>query len=736
MTTTITNWNVEKGFGFVRLANGQRAFIHVSAIEPSQGRRANLDGVKIVVEETTSDSKGTRVVRALTEEEFIRREQRRAVEEKAAAERAVELQKRQARENELKPRLAELLPQLRAELDSLPAFYSGKLSVPDAEAKLQSGKVRLVSGDPKLGLEFRQEWRVSIMLGSYKDGYAQSEQFDMARTLEPSWDGVKIGSWHELIAERGVLKVRFEYNQPPYTGAQGIWTMLEYQVVVQPPYRDQSAVKQNLVAVTPLGEVRYTQVVYQNPPEKYSNGNPVPPAEMLGGFDISAMKAAIDTERQAELAALWGNSLAASLVFRLEHQTVSQKSSGSEGESADGMRAGGSWTNRWEEEHAVCILTVSDCPFLAKVVQDSTVELWLDEGLYAGLIEKKLRELCDQAFAAWQIGEEFSWGVEFGEQVYVCLVSQVPSLSRERDLWILDEQANLPAYIESFVRHGLTVVPGIDMGRRGYDRVHLVKSRLVKVVPQAEAQKFGLPGEPLPGPMVVFWPVPSTASIAVSPRQRAESLMLEMVALMEHRDELKTLVEKLEQSGQPVHWGMTYDPADMGDARHISRNTYKQVLEGEPVRAIQQWVVWKEQEFSVFSEEERQAIRLYARQVLDEILVSFSGYNCRQSKYQEVIFVVRPGGTLRPESYAELLKESSAPRLTWLTVRPQEAACRLRHWGTLRSMSRERVEWIVKAPVGGFTSQQKATIREIEKSLEKEAGLKSGSLAGAFTAKK
>lgn len=66
----IFSWNPEKGFGFTHLANGQRAFIHISAIEPIQPRTKDLTGLCLAVLEQSETERGVKISRAMTEEEY------------------------------------------------------------------------------------------------------------------------------------------------------------------------------------------------------------------------------------------------------------------------------------------------------------------------------------------------------------------------------------------------------------------------------------------------------------------------------------------------------------------------------------------------------------------------------------------------------------------------------------------------------------------------------------------
>jgi cold shock CspA family protein len=73
MTARIFNWNSEKSYGFVRV-DGQRVFIHASAIEPKQPRCINLEGSEIVVLKYSKGPKGLQVDIAQTPSFFQERE--------------------------------------------------------------------------------------------------------------------------------------------------------------------------------------------------------------------------------------------------------------------------------------------------------------------------------------------------------------------------------------------------------------------------------------------------------------------------------------------------------------------------------------------------------------------------------------------------------------------------------------------------------------------------------------
>lgn len=96
VTVTITQWNAEQGYGFV-FVDGQRVFVHTTAINPEQKRRADLRGMRLVVkrEDIKQGDKGLKAMDAFTEEEFNRqetgrREKERQIEEnRTAVEQAV-----------------------------------------------------------------------------------------------------------------------------------------------------------------------------------------------------------------------------------------------------------------------------------------------------------------------------------------------------------------------------------------------------------------------------------------------------------------------------------------------------------------------------------------------------------------------------------------------------------------------------------------------------------------------
>lgn len=60
----VFSWNLEKGFGFARLANGQQAFIHVNSVRPRQPRGIDLRGMELVVLRVEEGERGFRIIEA------------------------------------------------------------------------------------------------------------------------------------------------------------------------------------------------------------------------------------------------------------------------------------------------------------------------------------------------------------------------------------------------------------------------------------------------------------------------------------------------------------------------------------------------------------------------------------------------------------------------------------------------------------------------------------------------
>jgi len=98
----IVRWNTDKGFGFVRI-DGKDAFLHVTAIEPRQGRGVNLSEREVEVHQVSQGDKGPKVTSATlipTEEEkaVIQAEIARLAQEKADLEAAKSAEEAKRRE--------------------------------------------------------------------------------------------------------------------------------------------------------------------------------------------------------------------------------------------------------------------------------------------------------------------------------------------------------------------------------------------------------------------------------------------------------------------------------------------------------------------------------------------------------------------------------------------------------------------------------------------------------------
>ncbi len=92
MASKIFRWNSERGFGFIR-TNGQDAFLHVTAIEPRQGRGVDLNNREVEVHQISQGDKGPKVTSATLvptaeEQAAIEAEAKRLAQEKADLEAA------------------------------------------------------------------------------------------------------------------------------------------------------------------------------------------------------------------------------------------------------------------------------------------------------------------------------------------------------------------------------------------------------------------------------------------------------------------------------------------------------------------------------------------------------------------------------------------------------------------------------------------------------------------------
>ncbi len=113
----VTKWFPDKGYGFVIL-DGQRVFIHVSAISPAPWRGTDLTGQTLVVCSTEIGSKGTSVSRATTLEEHDKEIARRADEARRVE---YELRETEARRNRF---LAEQARKMAEQKEFRPRFQA------------------------------------------------------------------------------------------------------------------------------------------------------------------------------------------------------------------------------------------------------------------------------------------------------------------------------------------------------------------------------------------------------------------------------------------------------------------------------------------------------------------------------------------------------------------------------------------------------------------------------------
>jgi hypothetical protein len=257
------------------------------------------------------------------------------------------------------------------------------------------------------------------------------------------------------------------------------------------------------------------------------------------------------------------------------------------------------------ERWALCRIVISQCPFLHGKMAMKEVVVYLNQ-LSPEVLERAIKKEYDRAFAHWKLLPD---QVGFGQKVFDSLIQQLPRLSLGSGLWMIDEESSEAEYLETFIKYGLTVVPGPDYDKT-YSRSTLFKTRLAKVVRADEARLLGLPGELLPQPLWVFWPEASRLVAEVPIRQQAERLMLELMCFihLNSQDELvksgNQKVRKAESEGLCYLLSSSYRPAQ-GEARFIERSSWRKVLDGESCSSVQKWIVEQERIFSFLTEEER-----------------------------------------------------------------------------------------------------------------------------------
>ena len=141
----LTNWNPEKGFGFVNL-EGKRAFVHVTDISPYHERGADLSGQMLVVYSTTEDQKGLRVTSAATLEEHERQLSAKAEEQR---------QEEMVRLEEIK---------LLADAKTLLSTKAEELWQKISQNPLDGDRVFILNSDSRLSLKARKNQETATVV--------------------------------------------------------------------------------------------------------------------------------------------------------------------------------------------------------------------------------------------------------------------------------------------------------------------------------------------------------------------------------------------------------------------------------------------------------------------------------------------------------------------------------------------------------------------------------------------
>lgn len=472
-TGKIARWNVDGGFGWVRIGD-KDWFVHYTAIVPQPKRGSDPTGTELVEVVTGQGKKGPAVTSAMTREEFDWREARRVAEEAEAAKREEEHCQYEADKAQLEAVWPELEPLVTRAVSQR---LVEPVQLPHGAVLSLSGEyVREVSLDPVQGatVTFQQSFKLEL-------GRAQRWPVEGATySVLKGWDGVKMwGKFHNhLDRESGQLAVKFSAHSEEVTAL--------FPATAQAPRVEGNKVVQVLTAQTPVGEATEELLLYANP----STG--CPPVPVWGDFEITDLVSEVDTA--AFKAA--GISQMPKVEFK-----VADFRSGHRGASHGRDPDEGAWSeaaHEWFDGGAVLKVTG---PFMAKLTLEpkaTGVILTIAGALDRVHIEDELRKKITRAVKMWNLTA--GTGQAYGEKLLAHLMGQIPEFKTMESLWEVDEKALKHGQLDG-VPCGWAVVVGA--GKSTYSTED---TRAVKVVAQATAEKFGLPGKAITGLVSVYWP--------------------------------------------------------------------------------------------------------------------------------------------------------------------------------------------------------------------------------------
>ena len=154
----------------------------------------------------------------------------------------------------------------------------------------------------------------------------------------------------------------------------------------------------------------------------------------------------------------------------------------------------------------------------------------------------------------------------------------------------------------------------------------------------------------------------------------------------------------------------------------ISRGTGFDTMPTEGWSSLTSWVRDSEKVLEKFFEIELELKSLEERQLAGEILRNFESWsrsggmtNCGNG------WVIRADGSLRQHDSDDIRRHKSDGNLHWDCVFSEELALRW-HCSSRSNVAKNSTSEVVKAPVGGYTKEQLATVAQIEDEIEAPRG--------------
>ncbi|MFA6097013.1 MAG: hypothetical protein WC788_05290 [Candidatus Paceibacterota bacterium] len=647
----IINWNSKGGFGFVTV-DGKRVFVHTTVIRPRQDRGTDLNGVEIIVQKTEKTYKGFSVVSALTVVEFEKQEK----EQKRADEELVADRKK----------LAELLSGLQEKIqDKLPLYGSTYLD--GAIIRELKGEANVLSFNEKDGavIDFTQTLLVCV-------GKA-TETMTLAWRSE-GWKNISLNSnsWvYQPKEETKTMEVEMGIRFKGFVKA-------EFPAIASAPYIEKNAVIQDFTSVTPVGVATKKISLYSNPPDGMEH------PEALWGDNIASLIAEVDMKVLTEAGILSDKIPEVKLKvedFRVDHNTTYEY----ESNDSRGTRIGGS---RWTTYHGGVRIDIAHSYLVKEGYVGIGFQIEMDYGLDRLEIEKYIREKIQHAEKRGLKGYDIQ---EYEEKLFSQIILQIPSFSREEDLWIVDEK-KLAFYQLGDIPHGQAVI-SVDLESSTRDRT---VSKAVIVAKKATADKLKLPGTPL-AEAVVWW---KNSPCEVIPLvQQAEQLLARLRETVASKTFSCFPVEIREKIESQLRSNTNFQPFDEANPEYV-----------------RDWCYYTKCAIDALENAEPQALVLAEKEKGGEIVTGFTAWHrINGATNQGDGWVIRLDGSLRERDSDDVPRQKSDGTYRWEVVHLEELAI---SWSKANTAAGH--EFVVhKLPVDGCTPEQLATVECLEQAIEK-----------------